>query len=198
MFPYDQPRDFFKSKDRRGIFNDLYSVRRSWHYAHEGQYRHCVCCKRCLGELLSPRLSCFDRRLNPRHVVAYSRVGNNAQRQTARPRLRSEFFITDWSKKETKKKICSCSLLANRISTLMQLALQLPIKWCFFFSAIIFTFPAINCICIFCVCIFVFYDCIVQLGFSHEKFGLLSPGKASCDRVALPNLPCMLDVLVFP
>ena len=36
------------------------------------------------------------------------------------------------------------------------------------------------------------------MGFSHGKFGLPSPGKASCDRVALPNLRCMLDVLVFP
>ena len=30
------------------------------------------------------------------------------------------------------------------------------------------------------------------------KFGLLSLGKASCDRVALPNIRCMLGVLVFP
>ena len=37
-----------------------------------------------------------------------------------------------------------------------------------------------------------------QWDFSHGKFGLLSPGKASCDRVALLNLPCMLDVFVFP
>ena len=30
--------------------------------------------------------------------------------------------------------------------------------------------------------------------FCHGKFGLLYLGKASCDRVALPNPPCMLDV----
>ena len=34
--------------------------------------------------------------------------------------------------------------------------------------------------------------------FSHWKFRLLFPGKASCDRVVLPNLLCMLGVLVFP
>ena len=34
--------------------------------------------------------------------------------------------------------------------------------------------------------------------FSHGKFGLPSTGKASCDRVALPNLRCMLGILVFP
>ena len=34
--------------------------------------------------------------------------------------------------------------------------------------------------------------------FSHGTFGLHSLGKASCDRVALPNLRCMLGVLVFP
>ena len=34
--------------------------------------------------------------------------------------------------------------------------------------------------------------------FSHGKFGVLSPGKASCDRVALPNLRCMHAVFVFP
>ena len=33
---------------------------------------------------------------------------------------------------------------------------------------------------------------------SHGKFGLLFTGKASCDRVALPNLRCMLSVMVFP
>ena len=30
--------------------------------------------------------------------------------------------------------------------------------------------------------------------FLHEKFGLLSPGKANCDRSALPNRRCMPDV----
>ena len=36
--------------------------------------------------------------------------------------------------------------------------------------------------------------------FSHGKFGLLSlgAGKASCDKVTLLNLWCMLGVLVFP
>ena len=28
------------------------------------------------------------------------------------------------------------------------------------------------------------------MDFSHGKFGLLSLGKASCDRIALPNLLC--------
>ena len=37
-----------------------------------------------------------------------------------------------------------------------------------------------------------------QWDFSHVKFGLLFPGKASCDRVALANLLCMLGVLAFP
>ena len=36
-----------------------------------------------------------------------------------------------------------------------------------------------------------------QWDFFRGKFGLPSPGKASCDRVALPNLRCMLSVLVF-
>ena len=33
--------------------------------------------------------------------------------------------------------------------------------------------------------------------FSHGKFGWLSPGKASCDRVKLPYLRCILGVLEF-
>ena len=37
-----------------------------------------------------------------------------------------------------------------------------------------------------------------QWDFFHGKFGLPFPGKASCKRVALPNLGCMLGVLVFP
>ena len=37
-----------------------------------------------------------------------------------------------------------------------------------------------------------------QWDFSHGKFVLPSLGKASCDRVALPNLRCMQGVLVFP
>ena len=32
------------------------------------------------------------------------------------------------------------------------------------------------------------------MGFLHGKFGLPSQGKASCNRVALPNLGCMLVV----
>ena len=39
-----------------------------------------------------------------------------------------------------------------------------------------------------------FTTVLSQWEFSHGKFGLLSPGKASCDRVALPNLLCMLGV----
>ena len=35
--------------------------------------------------------------------------------------------------------------------------------------------------------------------FSHGQLELLSLGKASCDRVALPNLRCTLDgILLFP
>ena len=34
--------------------------------------------------------------------------------------------------------------------------------------------------------------------FSHKEFRLLFPGKASCNRVTLPNLWCMLGILVFP
>ena len=42
-------------------------------------------------------------------------------------------------------------------------------------------------------------NCVVPMGFiPHGNFGLLSPGKASCDRVAQPDLRCMLGVLVFP
>ena len=33
-----------------------------------------------------------------------------------------------------------------------------------------------------------------EMGNSHAKFGLPSPWKASCERVALPNLRCMLGV----
>ena len=43
-----------------------------------------------------------------------------------------------------------------------------------------------------------FYNCIVPMGFYHGKFGLPSPGKAICGRVALPTLWCMLSVVVFP
>ena len=37
-----------------------------------------------------------------------------------------------------------------------------------------------------------------QWDFSQKKFGLPFLGKASCNRVALPNLRCKLGVLVFP
>ena len=45
-----------------------------------------------------------------------------------------------------------------------------------------------------------FFFCTAALSywdFSHGKFRLLSLGKASCNRVALPNLRCMLGVLAF-
>ena len=46
---------------------------------------------------------------------------------------------------------------------------------------------------------FVFvFNSIVPLGFPPWKFELLSPGKASYDGVALPNLRCMPGVYVFP
>ena len=44
---------------------------------------------------------------------------------------------------------------------------------------------------------FFFNNCIIHWDFSHWKFELLSPGKASCDRVALPTYS-VLGVLVFP
>ena len=43
-----------------------------------------------------------------------------------------------------------------------------------------------------------FTTLLSQWDFSHGKFGLPSPGKASFDRVALTNLGCMLGVSVFP
>ena len=54
--------------------------------------------------------------------------------------------------------------------------------------------------CLFVFLLVTFCYCIVTMGFlpSHWKFRLLSPGKVSCYRVALPNPWCMLGVLVFP
>ena len=43
-----------------------------------------------------------------------------------------------------------------------------------------------------------FFYCIVPLGFSHRKFGLLFPWNGSCDRVTLSNLQCLLGVLACP
>ena len=46
---------------------------------------------------------------------------------------------------------------------------------------------------------FIFFTTVLsQWNFPHGKPGLLSPGKASCDRVELPNLRYMLGVLAFP
>ena len=42
---------------------------------------------------------------------------------------------------------------------------------------------------------FFFTTVLSQWDFSCGKFGLLSLGKASCDRVTLPNLRCMLGVV---
>ena len=50
----------------------------------------------------------------------------------------------------------------------------------------------------FSFCFLLFTTVFSLWDFSHGKFGLPSPGKASCDRVALPNLRCMLGVLAFP
>ena len=47
--------------------------------------------------------------------------------------------------------------------------------------------------------LFTFYNCIVPMRFlSPGKFGLPSARKTSCYRVALPNLVCMLGILVCP
>ena len=43
-----------------------------------------------------------------------------------------------------------------------------------------------------------FTSVLFQWDFSHGKFWLPSPGKASCDRVTQPDLAGMLGVLVFP
>ena len=43
-----------------------------------------------------------------------------------------------------------------------------------------------------------FTSVLSQWDFSYGKVGLPSPGKAIYDTVALPNLGCMLGVLVFP
>ena len=43
-----------------------------------------------------------------------------------------------------------------------------------------------------------FTTVLSQYDFSHGKLRLLFSGKASCNRVALPNLLCILGVLVFP
>ena len=45
---------------------------------------------------------------------------------------------------------------------------------------------------------FFFTSVLSHWDFSHGKFGLFSLGKASCNTVTLPNLRCMLSVLVFP
>ena len=52
-------------------------------------------------------------------------------------------------------------------------------------------------------CLFFFFFYFLQLYCPNrispvQKLGLHSPGKASSDRVELPNLQCMLGVLMFP
>ena len=49
-----------------------------------------------------------------------------------------------------------------------------------------------------CVISFLFHNYIFPLGFLPLEFRLLSLWKASCYRVKLPKLQCMLGVLVFP
>ena len=54
---------------------------------------------------------------------------------------------------------------------------------------------------IFCFCFFFWGGELTVLShwdFSHGKFGSFSRRNASCDGIALPNLRCMLGVLVFP
>ena len=52
---------------------------------------------------------------------------------------------------------------------------------------------------VFLLFTFIFLTTVLsQWDFSHGKFGFPFPGKAGCDRVALPNLGRMLGVLVFP
>ena len=43
-----------------------------------------------------------------------------------------------------------------------------------------------------------FNNCIVPLQFLPWEIWVALPEKASCDGIALPNLRCMLGVLVFP
>ena len=43
----------------------------------------------------------------------------------------------------------------------------------------------------------IFTTVLSQWDFSHQKFRVPSLGKASCNRVVLPNLECMLGVFVF-
>ena len=49
-----------------------------------------------------------------------------------------------------------------------------------------------------CIFFFSFTSVLSYWDFTHGKFGLLFPGKASCDRVTLPDQRCMLGVLMFP
>ena len=49
-----------------------------------------------------------------------------------------------------------------------------------------------------CYLLLLFIPILSLWDFSHGKIGLLSLGKASCDRVALPKLRCMLGVLSVP
>ena len=53
------------------------------------------------------------------------------------------------------------------------------------------------CVCVITFFTFTFFTQLYCLsGISHMG-NSGAPGKASCDRVALPNLRCMLGVLVF-
>ena len=81
-------------------------------------------------------------------------------------------------------------------------ALQRKVKLMSFFPVVV------GWVCCCCCCflvglfvlsfVFVFYNCIVSLGFLSKKNRFFfSRGKASCDRVPLPNLRYMLCVLVL-
>ena len=67
-------------------------------------------------------------------------------------------------------------------------------------SCRIFIFGSLRYV-VYCFSLYIFLTTVLShndWNFSHGKFGLLSPEKTGCDRVALANLRCMLGALVFP
>ena len=111
------------------------------------------------------------------HIQQFQDEKSGVNTQTLSPIVK---VITKSENKAAQKK------KSQFVTKLPMANLGFEVAGCFFFF--------LNFLCVFFL---LFTTVLSPWDFSPEKFRLLTPGKASCDRVLLPPLQCTLGVLVF-
>ena len=132
-----------------------------------------------VGSVTTQRKQEHHNKQHSHNLQTVNRASEVGQEINKKKFLKKRSYTIHLDKGRQHSMLMYCLLILVILTSMIDLAVKLLTYWLWSASLLCTTL-------------------LSQWNFSQGKFGLPSLGKATCDRVAIPNLRCMLGVLAFP